>query len=387
MTGRCFSVGQGFSLAKAARILRLAVAFVAVAAVSARAQTPQPQIDPAPVYTICTLMVGGVAPGQAPQTLRLMTALSTSKLSALEAAQYAENVAQLQEKLKAAFHLDNVDVVSSFGDWMSPGREMVLEAPGGGPKLSVKAEGVTEQPDWREGVRSADGSTTLVGRPGRKSANYNVHLTAGATVVLERPWPVALGSRSILARQVEANGPLYFVVIAVPTPGAPMPTSLGYEFQDKSNGIIASGAGLRGGVGGGVAGGSGRGVAVGVGAGSGRGAGGGVGGGTGAGVAGFQLKTATSGFIRPPKLLSSIQPTLSAEARAAGLKGPVILSGTIGPDGTVQNIKVLKSVEALDDIAIAAFRQWRFEAPALDANGKPAEVRVTIAFPFRDEPQ
>ena len=381
------------------RILRFAIAFVAVAAVSARAQTPQPQIDQTPVYTICTLMVGGAPPSQAPQAM--MTTLSTSKLSALEAAQYAENVAQLQEKLKAAFHLDNVDVVSSFGDWMSPGREMVLEAPGGGPRLIVKAEGVTEQPT--AAVSWTTGTTTLV-NPGRKSANYSVRLTAGSTVVLDRPWPVTLGSRSILARQVEADGPLYFVVVAVPTPGAPMPTVLGYEFQNKTNGMVASGAGLRGGVGGGVAGGSGRGVAVGVGVGSGSGVAGGtaggggvaggvtgsgrgVGGGTGAGVVGFQATTMTSGVVRPPKLLSSIQPTLSAEARAAGLKGPVILSGTIGRDGTVQNIKVLKSVEALDDIAIAAFRQWRYEAPALDENGKLAEIRVTVAFPFRDEPQ
>jgi TonB family protein len=101
----------------------------------------------------------------------------------------------------------------------------------------------------------------------------------------------------------------------------------------------------------------------------------------------LQLKTALRGVVRPPKLLASVQPTLSAEARAAGLKGPVILDGTIAPDGSVQNIKVLKSVEGLNDIAIAAFRQWRYEAPALDENGKPVEVRVTVAFPFRDEPQ
>jgi TonB family protein len=333
MTGRFFSGG---------RILRFAVAFVAVAAVSARAQAPQPQIDPAPVYTICTLMVGGAPPSQAPQAMGMSMVFSTSKLSALEAAQYAENVAELQEKLKAAFRLDNVDVVSSFGDWMSPAREMVLEAPGGGPKLVVTARGVTEQPAG-EPVRNADGTITFVNRPGRKSANFTVRLTAGVGVVLEKPWPVTLGSRSILARQVEANGPLYFVVIAVPTPGVPMPTSLGWEFQDKTIGIVSSGVG-----------------------GSGVGAG---------------------GIVRPPRLLSSIQPTLSAEARAAGLKGPVILSGMIGPGGTVQNIKVLKGVEGLNDIAIAAFRQWRYEAPALDENGKPVDVQVAVAFPFRDEPQ
>jgi TonB family protein len=261
---------------------------------------------------------------------------------------------------------------------------MVLEAPGGGPKLVVTARGVTEQPAG-EPVRNADGTITFVNRPGRKSANFTVRLTAGVGVVLEKPWPVTLGSRSILARQVEANGPLYFVVIAVPTPGVPMPTSLGWEFQDKTIGIVSSGVGGSGGVAGGIRGSGGGGGA------SGRGVGGGVGGGSGSGVGGGTGPGGAGGvvrlvLVRPPKLLSSIQPTLSAEARAAGLKGPVILSGTIEPDGTVQNIKVLKSVEGLNDIAIAAFKQFRYET-ALDENGKLVEIRVTVTFSFRDEPQ
>lgn len=366
-----------------ARRLFSSVLFVVIAAGLARAETPPPQIDPTPVYTICTLMVSGAPPRQA-----MSFVIPTSNLSELEAAQQAENVAQLQGKLKAAFHLDNLDVVSSFGDWMSPGREMVLEAPGGGPKLAVKAAGLTER-ETSEPVRGADGTVTFVNRPGKRSANYAIRLTSGSTVVLDRPWTVALGSRSIMSRQVEPNGPLYFVVIAVPTPGAAMPTIMGYEFLNNGVGgeTPASGAGVGIGVGSGSGVGrgaaSGRGMAVGIESGSGRG----VGGGTGSGVASFQMKTTTRGGIRPPKLISSVQPVPSPGARAAGLKGPVILSGTIGPDGTVQNIKVLKSVEGLDDIAMAAFRQWRYESPALDEAGKPVDVRVTVVFPFRDEPE
>jgi len=349
------------------RILVCLLLCAATGAATARAQTPQaqPQIDPTPVYTICTLLVGTATPGTEQQGVTM--ALSSSNLSALEAAQYAENLADLQEKLKATFRLDRVDVLSSFGDWMSPGRDMVLEAPGGGSKLVVTAQGVTEQSSGQP-VRNRDGSVTFVVRPGTKSANFNVRLTAGANVVFEKPWPVTLGSRSILARQAELNSPIYFIVIAAPIPGTPMHTNVGIEAQayrvyqaDRDAAAAARG--------------------VGVAIGGARSVGGGV-----AGTV-TQMKTAGAGsVVRPPKLIHSIQPTLPADARAAGLKGPVILSGTIGPDGSIQNVKVLKSVEGLDDIAIAAFKQWRYEV-ALDANGKPVEVLVTVAFPFRDEPE
>ena len=315
------------------RILVCLLLCAATGAATARAQTPQaqPQIDPTPVYTICTLLVGTATPGTEQQGVTM--ALSSSNLSALEAAQYAENLADLQEKLKATFRLDRVDVLSSFGDWMSPGRDMVLEAPGGGSKLVVTAQGVTEQSSGQP-VRNRDGSVTFVVRPGTKSANFNVRLTAGANVVFEKPWPVTLGSRSILARQAELNSPIYFIVIAAPIPGTPMHTNVGIEAQayrvyqaDRDAAAAARG--------------------VGVAIGGARSVGGGV-----AGTV-TQMKTAGAGsVVRPPKLIHSIQPTLPADARAAGLKGPVILSGTIGPDGSIQNVKVLKSVEGLDDIGM-----------------------------------
>jgi TonB family protein len=362
------------------RILVCLLLCAATGAATARAQTPQPQVDPTPVYTICTLMVGAPPPSSQPQSM--MIALSSSKLSALEAAQYVENVAELQEKLKAAFRLDRLDVVSSLGDWMSPGREMVLEGPGGGPKLVVRAEGVTGRlvgDPVRSAVSAAnDGTITFVTRFAGKSANFNVGLTAGTSVVFERPWSVPLGSRNILARQAEANGPLYFVVIAVPTPGAPMQTIFGLEVQDGTTGVSSGFRGVAGRVGGGVAGGVRGGVAGGVEAGISSGGTGGVVGGA-VGGSGRQ--------IRAPKLIYSLQPTLSPEARAAGLKGPVILDGTIGPDGSIQNIKVLKGVEGLNDIAIAAFRQWRYAPPDLDETGKPILMQIAVAFSFKDEPE
>jgi TonB family protein len=364
----------------AGRLFVASIVSLALTAVNARAQTPQPQIDQTPVYTICTLLVGTTAPGAEQQGVTM--ALSSAGFPALEAAQYAENLADLQEKLKATFRLDRLDVLTSFGDWMSPGREMVLEGPGTDLKLVVKAEGVTEQ---TIGVpsRGADGSVTFATTPGKKSANYGVRLTSGATVVLDRAWPVALGSRSILARQVTLNGAIYFIVIAAPLPGTPMRTSVGIQAQaytihqaDKSG---TASAGATGGTVGGASGGTGGAVAGGV---SGSAS---AGGGVAGGITQMNIGGA-GGTIRPPKLIHSIQPTLPPEARAAGIKGPVILTGKIAPNGYVQDIKVTKGVDGLTDLAIAAFRQWRYEPPALDASGTPVTIQISVVFPFRDEP-
>ena len=48
-------------------------------------------------------------------------------------------------------------------------------------------------------------------------------------------------------------------------------------------------------------------------------------------------------------------------------------------DGSVRDVKVIRSVPLLDDAAATALRRWRF-TPAL-ANGHP--VRVWIALPVR----
>jgi len=349
------------------RVLVCVLLCVAAGAATVRAQTPQPQVDPTPVYTICTLMVGAPPPSWQPQST---ITLSASKLSALEAAEYVENVAELQDKLKSTFRLEQLDVVSSFGDWMSPGREMVLEEPSGALRLIVRAEGVTEPEQVT--VRGADGTFSLVSRPSAKTANYSVQLASGANLIFKKAWSVPLGSRNILARQAEANGPLYFVVITVPAPGAPMQTILGFQMQGPTTGASSAVRGVAEREAGEV----GRAVSAAR----------GVSGGAERGVVVVDGKVGASGAgtIRGPKLIYSIRPTLSAEARAAGLKGPAILMGIIAEDGSVRDVKVLKGVEGLDDIAIAAFSRWRYE-PAVDQNGKPMQVQVVIALVFKDE--
>ncbi len=337
------------------RILRAGVCVLLLAMMgprNARAQTPQPQIDSTPIYTICTLLVGGPVPPAGGDAI--VTALSAAKLSAIEAAEFAENIAELQEKLKAAFHLEQLDVVSSYGDWMSPAREMVLEGGGSGLKLVVTSGGVTQYPDSEATVHRGDGTSYVTKRIGRKGAQYTFSLTSSGRILFQKEWSATPGMRTVIARQAESGGPLYFIVLSLPLPGVSMSTTFGMELQGTTVNVVTSERLISG------TGGPGKGSGTGVGIGH---------------------------ELRAPKQLYAPQPTLSPDMRAARLKGPVILSGWIAADGGVQNIKVLKSVEGLDEIATAAFRQWRYEAPPLGSDGKPVPIQVTVVFPFRDEPE
>jgi TonB family protein len=60
----------------------------------------------------------------------------------------------------------------------------------------------------------------------------------------------------------------------------------------------------------------------------------------------------------------------------------VILYAVIHADGSVGNVRVLRSVdERLDRFASEAIAQWKFD-PAMK-NGSPVDVEATFKIPFR----
>lgn len=86
-----------------------------------------------------------------------------------------------------------------------------------------------------------------------------------------------------------------------------------------------------------------------------------------------------SGITAPVKIAGPA-PVYPALARSAGIRGVVILEATIGLDGDVSAVRVLRSVPLLDEAAMDAVRQWRF-APAL-LNGEPVAVVMTVTINF-----
>ncbi len=126
--------------------------------------------------------------------------------------------------------------------------------------------------------------------------------------------------------------------------------------------------------------GSGGGIGSGHGGGIGSGEGGGVGPGMGGGYGGGVFKV--GGGVSPPKGLYTPDPEYSEEARKAKYQGTVILWLIVGPDGRPRDIKISRSLGmGLDQKAIEAVRNWKFE-PAMKDN-KPVAVQINVEVNFR----
>jgi TonB family protein len=125
----------------------------------------------------------------------------------------------------------------------------------------------------------------------------------------------------------------------------------------------------------GSGGGIGSGSGTGVGSGTGAGVGPGRGGGTGGGV--FRI----GGGVSAPKELFAPDPEYSEEARKAKYQGVCVLYVEVAPDGTTHNIHVVRSLGlGLDEKAIEAVRNWKFEPAQKD--GRPVTVAVNVEVNF-----
>jgi TonB family protein len=91
---------------------------------------------------------------------------------------------------------------------------------------------------------------------------------------------------------------------------------------------------------------------------------------------------ATSGDLSAPTATRKVDPAYPLELMRQNVAGTVILYGVIRGDGTVGNVRVLRSVdEHLDQYASEAIAKWRFQ-PATK-NGAPVDVEATFWIPFR----
>lgn len=86
------------------------------------------------------------------------------------------------------------------------------------------------------------------------------------------------------------------------------------------------------------------------------------------------------GEVKPPKLVRRVEPVYPEIARQIHGQGVVILEATTDIYGRVINVRVLRSVQFLDEAAIEAVRQWVYE-PLL-VNGRPRPVTFTVTVRF-----
>jgi protein TonB len=144
--------------------------------------------------------------------------------------------------------------------------------------------------------------------------------------------------------------------------------NLGDPMASIPNGPLSNGTGSGGGIGSGSGGGVGSGEGPGVGPGRGGGIGGGV----------FHV----GGGVSAPKVLYQPDPEYSEEARKAKFQGTCVLSLVVGPDGRPRDIRIARSLGlGLDEKAIEAVKNWRFEPAVKD--GKPVAVAINVEVDFR----
>lgn len=86
------------------------------------------------------------------------------------------------------------------------------------------------------------------------------------------------------------------------------------------------------------------------------------------------------GDVKPPVKTKNVPPVYPAFARQNKIQGVVMLEVTVGTDGKVKDIKVLRSIKELDDAAIQAVRGWEFKPTVL--NGQAVQVITTVPVVF-----
>jgi len=118
---------------------------------------------------------------------------------------------------------------------------------------------------------------------------------------------------------------------------------------------------------------------------------------TGTAIALFPIRTAVSAQSRPevfkpgggvslPRVLSEVKPQYTAQAMRAKVQGTVLLECVVQPDGSVGNIKVVRSLDStfgLDQEAMKAARQWQFKPGTRFGEPVPVLVTIEIAFTLR----
>ncbi|HMF97761.1 MAG TPA: energy transducer TonB [Vicinamibacterales bacterium] len=137
-------------------------------------------------------------------------------------------------------------------------------------------------------------------------------------------------------------------------------------------GGVPAGASTGPGSGGGVGTGSGTGIGSGRGPGLGPGSGGGIGGGA----------YRPGGAVTAPRVITEVKPTYTGDALLRKIQGTVVLELIVRRDGRPSQIRVVRSLdpEGLDEQAMAAAAEWRFEPGRLA--GTPVDVLVTIMLDF-----
>src|SRR5258706_12749231 len=86
------------------------------------------------------------------------------------------------------------------------------------------------------------------------------------------------------------------------------------------------------------------------------------------------------GNVQAARIINRVQPVYPPLPRQTRISGTVRLHAIIGKDGMIQQLEVMTAHPFLQQAALDALRQWRYQPTLL--NGDPVEVDTTIDVIF-----
>jgi periplasmic protein TonB len=252
--------------------------------------------------------------------------------------------------ISGVIHAAAIAVIATAGFWLTKQPRLVPHA----TSVVMTEVEVYPLPEDLDKIRGGGG-----GGDQDRLSELNGSLPRFAREQIAPPSIIVRNEQPKLAAEPTLVGPPAISV----SPTAPAGNPLAAILQPPSNGT---------GTGSGIGTGAGGGIGSGYGAGFGPGYGGGMGGGA------FRV----GGGVSAPRAIYDPEPEYSEEARKAKYQGRVLLWVIVGQDGRPRDIHVQRSLGmGLDEKAIEAVRQWRFEPSTKD--GKPVPVQVNIEVSFR----
>jgi protein TonB len=90
-----------------------------------------------------------------------------------------------------------------------------------------------------------------------------------------------------------------------------------------------------------------------------------------------------TGDVLVPKLIKRVDPVYPEAARKAGIQGIVLLEATTDELGNVVKVRVLQSVPELDQAAVDALKQWKYEPMIIEGKAKGVVFTVTVKFALK----
>jgi TonB family protein len=86
------------------------------------------------------------------------------------------------------------------------------------------------------------------------------------------------------------------------------------------------------------------------------------------------------GAVKSARLISSTPPAYPSFARSQEVEGDVTLDALIDETGRITRIKTISGPKLLQQAAVDAVRQWKYEPATLDGNAVPMHLTVTVKF-------